>query len=183
MNIVTDINAWREIRRELTGKTIGFVPTMGHLHAGHLSLCAQSQADNDITVVSIFVNPTQFNQSQDFDLYPRTVTEDQRLLSEQKVDFLLLPSSETMYPDNYEIQVTETNVSTELEGQHRPGHFNGVLTVVMKLLNLVQPGKAYFGKKDYQQLLLIQKMVSALFMPVEIVACETLRAESGFKFA
>ncbi len=179
MNIVTKINEWREISKTLTGKKIGLVTTMGHLHTGHLSLFARAGRENDVTVASIFVNPTQFNQSKDFELYPCTIEQDCALLESQKVDYLFLPDAEEMYQDGYQVQVTENTLSTELEGQHRPGHFNGMLTVVLKFLNIVQPTRAYFSEKDYQQLLLVKKMVSALCMPVEIVGCETIRDKDG----
>ncbi len=179
MNTVTNINEWRKISKLLAGKTIGFVPTMGNLHAGHLSLCHRSKAENAITVVSIFVNPTQFNQTADFDLYARTLEEDQKLLLTAGVDYLLFPDVSSMYPDNYTLQVVETQLSSDLEGEFRPGHFSGMLTIVLKLLNLVSPARVYFGEKDYQQLLLVKKMVDILFIPTEIIACETIRAEDG----
>lgn len=179
MNIVSKVNTWHDIKKTLQGKSLGFVPTMGHLHEGHLSLFRRSRVENDITIASIFVNPTQFNQARDFDLYPRTIEQDKALLAACAVDFLLLPDAESMYPDKYQIQVTETELSTELEGEFRPGHFNGMLTIVLKLLNIVQPSRAYFGEKDYQQLLLIKKMTAALFLPIEIVPCTTMRAEDG----
>jgi pantoate--beta-alanine ligase len=179
MNIVSNLNEWLDIRKNLTNKTIGFVPTMGHLHTGHLSLCQRAHNENDITVVSIFVNPTQFNQAKDFNVYPRTLEQDQELLVTSKVDYLLLPKQSEIYADNYQIQINETELSTELEGAFRPGHFNGMLTIVLKLMNLTQPSRAYFGEKDYQQLLLIKKMVAALFLPVDIVSCPTVRAEDG----
>jgi pantoate--beta-alanine ligase len=178
MNIVSDIQKWREIRKTLKG-SIGFVPTMGHLHAGHASLCARAKQENDIVVASVFVNPTQFNQASDFEKYQRTLEADCKLLGSLDVDYILCPEKEAMYPDGYEVQVSETKISHELEGEFRPGHFTGMLTVVLKLLNLVQPRRAYFGEKDFQQLLLIRKMAAALFLPVEIIACETMREESG----
>lgn len=176
-NIVTSVSEWRSLRQSLSNRQIGFVPTMGNLHAGHISLCERSLAENELTVVSIFVNPTQFNQAQDFDLYPRTLDADLAMLKDIGVDYVFIPDAEAMYADNYQIKVMETELSRELEGEFRPGHFEGMLTVVMKLLNLVRPDKAYFGEKDYQQLLLVKKMVDALFMPVQIVPCPTLRAE------
>ncbi len=179
MNIVTEIKQWRALKKQLQNNTIGFIPTMGHLHAGHLHLCQRSKAENDMTIVSIFVNPTQFNQKQDFDYYPRTLDEDIAALTKQGVDFLFCPNPSDMYPDQYEIQVTETNLSLLLEGEFRPGHFNGMLTIVLKLLNIIQPMRAYFGEKDYQQLLLVKKMVAALFIEVDIIACPTIRAEDG----
>ena len=179
MNIVSSLNAWRELRGQINSKKIGFVPTMGNLHQGHLSLCKRSQAENDLTVVSIFVNPTQFNQSQDFEHYPRTLEQDFALLEEVGVDYVLVPSPAEMYPDGFELKVTEEKIAQILEGQHRPGHFTGMLTVVLKWLNLVQAQNAYFGEKDYQQLLLVKKMASALFLPCKIIACPTVREESG----
>jgi pantoate--beta-alanine ligase len=178
MNIVSKINDWKNIRNNLSGKKIGFIPTMGSLHEGHLSLCDRSFIENEITVVSIFINPTQFNQVADFDLYPRNIENDKALL-EDKIDFLFIPDANEMYADNYQIQIVETELARELEGEYRPGHFSGMLTVVLKLLNLIEPDKAYFGEKDYQQLLLVKKMVEALFLPVEIIGCETVRAEDG----
>lgn len=177
MNIVTNLAEWQSIRQNLNGRTIGFVATMGNLHAGHASLVRRANAENEIVVVSIFVNPTQFNQVSDFDKYPRTFAADCELLQSLHVDYLLAPSAEEMYPDRYQIHVSETELSRVLEGEFRPGYFAGMLTVVLKLLNLVQAGRAYFGEKDYQQLLLIQTMVAALFLPVQIIACSTIRAD------
>lgn len=179
MNIVTKINEWRTIRKQLVDKTVGFIPTMGNLHAGHLSLCERSKMENEITVVSIFINPAQFNQSSDFDNYPRTLLQDQECLVDNNIDYLFLPDAHDIYADNYQMQVMETNLSLELEGEFRPGHFKGVLTIVLKLLNLIQPSRTYFGEKDYQQLLLIKKMVDCLFLPVQVVGCETVRAADG----
>ena len=180
MHTVTSLAEWRCIRRKIEQKSIGFVHTMGHLHQGHLSLCARSQQDNDLTVAAIFINPSQFNQEQDFTNYPRTLAEDKSLLKQQKVDYLLLFGQQTIYPDDYQIQVNETSeLSQILEGKFRPGHFSGMLTVVLKYLNIVRPTRSYYGEKDYQQLLLIQKMAKALFLEAEIIGCPTLRAEDG----
>lgn len=179
MNIVTEINEWQAIRAELLNKSIGFVPTMGNLHGGHLSLCRRSKSENDLTVVSIFVNPTQFNQQQDLSSYPRTLEQDTELLLSNKIDFLFFPNTDAMYPDNYQIQITETDESLVLEGEHRSGHFNGVLTIVLKLLNLIQPTRTYFGEKDFQQFLLIKKMADALFLKSEIISCPTIRGEGN----
>jgi pantoate--beta-alanine ligase len=212
MKIVTKINEWLEIRKQIAGQawqagqvdqadrarqadqvgkalqtvqsfpaaqTIGFVHTMGNLHAGHLSLCQRAKQENDISVAAIFVNPKQFNQASDFALYPRTLEQDKKLLSEQGMDYLLLFEEQELYPDNYHIQISETEINTMLEGEFRPGHFTGMLTIVLKFLNLVQPTRSYYGEKDYQQLLLIKKMAKALFLPVEIVACPTLRTAEG----
>ena len=177
MNIVTTIKEWQEVKKSLTGKNIGFVPTMGHLHTGHLTLCERSLNENDVTVASIFINPAQFNQASDFDCYPRTSDADIEKLKTIGVDYLFMPNPEDMYSDGYEVKVTENKDSVELEGQYRPGHFDGMMTVVLKLFNLMQPTRAYFGEKDFQQLLLIKKMVRALFLPIEIIPCETIRAD------
>lgn len=179
MNIVTSITEWQKIRQSLLHKKIGFVLTMGHLHAGHLSLCEAARQHNDIVVVSIFVNPTQFNQQDDFAQYPRTLKQDQALLKGAGVDYLFLPTDAELYQDHFEIQVSETQISQTLEGEYRPGHFTGMLTVVLKLLNIIAPTRAYFGEKDYQQLLLIKKMAQALFLPIDIIGCPTQRAEDG----
>ncbi len=179
MNIVTSLSAWQSTRKNLLNKTIGFIPTMGNLHQGHLSLCERSKSENEITIVSIFVNPTQFNQASDFDRYPRTVEDDLAKLELSKVDYVFLPDPKEIYFDNYQIQVNETELSSDLEGAYRPGHFTGMLTVVLKLLNLMQATRAYFGEKDYQQLLLVKKMAAALFLTTEIIGCETIRAEDG----
>lgn len=179
MNIVSNLREWQDIRKKLNHQSIGFVPTMGNLHDGHLSLCQRAAEENDITVVSIFVNQMQFNNQSDFDLYPRTVEADQALLEKQNIDYLILPTATEIYHDDYEIMVSEKNISQALEGEYRPGHFDGMLTIVLKLLNLVQPTRSYFGEKDYQQLLLIKKMVSALFLSTAIIACPTLRAADG----
>ncbi|MES2141764.1 MAG: pantoate--beta-alanine ligase [Pseudomonadota bacterium] len=180
MNIVTSIAEWQIIRKNIQHKSIGFVHTMGHLHQGHLSLCANAQAENDVTVAAIFINPTQFNQNDDFIRYPRTLEEDKNLLTKQKVDYLLLFDQQTIYPDDYQIQVNEVSeLSQLLEGSFRPGHFTGMLTVVLKFLNIVKPTRSYYGEKDYQQLLLIKKMAQALFLDTEIIGCATVRAEDG----
>lgn len=174
-NIVTSLKDWQDIRKSLRDRDIGFVPTMGNLHLGHISLCERAAKENEITVVSIFVNPTQFNLSDDFINYPRTISADLEKLQEANVNYALLFDEKTLYHDNYEIKVCETTLSKILEGEYRPGHFDGVLTIVLKFLNLVQPKHCYFGEKDYQQLLLIKKMVAALFIPTEVVACKTIR--------
>jgi len=159
--------------------SVGFVPTMGALHHGHLSLIENSVKENEVTVVSIFVNPTQFLEGEDLDKYPSKFEADEKICSLAGVDILFYPSKKDMY-DSDEIKVIAPNIrGFVLEGASRPGHFDGVLTVVMKLLNIVSPTKAYFGKKDAQQLALIQQMVKNFFMNVEIVALETVRESDG----
>ncbi|MBX3709416.1 MAG: pantoate--beta-alanine ligase [Gammaproteobacteria bacterium] len=183
MNIVTEIDHWRAIKKQLIGKSIGLVHTMGNLHAGHVSLCQRSKQENDITVAAIFVNPTQFNQARDFDLYPRTIDKDKAILEENKMDYLLLLNADILYPDQYQVQVHETEMSKILEGEHRPGHFTGMMTIVLKFLNIVQPTRAYYGEKDYQQLMLIKKMAEALFLPIGIIGCPTIREEDNVAFS
>lgn len=175
---VSDPKKWRELSRTLKG-TIGFVPTMGNLHEGHIDLVTRARSENDIVVVSIFVNPTQFNQQSDFEKYARTFEADCRLLDEAGADYVFFPDAKAMYPDNYEVQVSESVISKELEGEFRPGHFTGMMTVVLKLLNIIGADRAYFGEKDFQQLTLVKKMVDALFVPTEIIPCPTIRAQSG----
>ncbi len=177
MNIVSNLKEWQDIRASLKNKTIGFVPTMGYLHAGHISLCERSIQENDVTVVSIFVNPTQFNNASDLQHYPRDLSKDIATLAPYKVDYLFCPDAADIYSDHYQIQISETEISKELEGEYRPGHFTGMLTIVLKLFNLIQPTNAYFGEKDFQQLLLVKKMVQALFLPLQIVSVPTMRAD------
>ncbi|MBP6863885.1 MAG: pantoate--beta-alanine ligase [Candidatus Didemnitutus sp.] len=174
------IAAWRQARAgaDFAGRTVGFVPTMGALHAGHRALLERAHAENDRVVLSVFVNPTQFNDPADLAKYPRTLAEDVALADGLATD-VFAPPPEEMYPDGYRYRVTELEASRELEGAHRPGHFDGVLTVVLKLLNLVQPTRAYFGEKDWQQLALVRGMVDALFLPCAIVACPTVREADG----
>ncbi len=179
MQTFTSIAVWRSDRDSVPVAPIGFVPTMGALHHGHLSLVEASRKDNALTVVSIFINPEQFEQGSDFETYPVDVRSDSRLLEQAGVDAVLFPDTSQIYADGYRFKVTESEFSQRLCGAQRPGHFEAVLSVVMRLLNLVQPDNAYFGEKDYQQLLLIQDMVAAFFMPVNIVACPTVREPDG----
>lgn len=184
MKIIENLDEWKSIRSTLTGNNrLGFAPTMGNLHDGHASLYRLSKSENDVTIASIFVNPTQFNRPDDFRLYPRTLEADLALLQNLGVDYCLLPSEQSLYPDGYHYQVHENALSQHMEGQYRPGHFNGVLTIVLKLLNLVKPHTAYFGEKDYQQYQLIRNMADAFFMDIEIKACTTIREPSGLAYS
>lgn len=159
--------------------SVGFVPTMGALHQGHETLLQKARAENDILVLSIYVNQTQFNDPKDFEKYPITWEADLKLAEKNKVDVVFAPTYQSMYPDQYTYKVIETEFSKELCGKDRPGHFDGVLTVVMKLLNLVRPTQAYFGEKDFQQLTLIRGMVDAFFLPTKIVPVPTVREADG----
>ncbi|MBI2784897.1 MAG: pantoate--beta-alanine ligase [Legionella longbeachae] len=184
MQIFYDLDEWVVFRSTLSVEsTIGFAPTMGNLHAGHASLFLTSQKENHYTVSSLFVNPTQFNQADDLKNYPRTLEADLLIMTDSGVDFCILPNDKAMYADGYNYKVNEKKLCQLMEGSQRPGHFNGVLTVVMKLLNLVKPHTAYFGEKDYQQYLLIQGMAKAFFMNIEIKACPTIRETSGLAYS
>lgn len=180
MNVCTQLTEWQSLRTspEWTGRSVGLVPTMGALHGGHVSLLQRARAENQRVVLSIFVNPTQFNEPNDLASYPRTFEEDLEV-ARPYVDAVIAPSTEEFYRDGFRYRVSETELSRRWEGVHRPGHFDGVLTVVLKLLNVVQPQRAYFGEKDWQQLRLVRGMVDALFIPVEIVACPTVRDTDG----
>jgi pantoate--beta-alanine ligase len=160
-------------------KSIGFVPTMGALHAGHEVLLQQAQQENDITVLSLFVNPTQFNVQADFDAYPRTTERDLRIAEHHGVDVVYMPETDSMYPDGWRIYVEPGTAADPLEGLGRPGHFRGVATIVTKLFNTVQPTRAYFGKKDYQQLAVIRQMVSELNFDISVIGVETVRHDDG----
>ena len=178
MHIVRTINALQEARKSLHG-SIGFVPTMGALHQGHLSLIQRAREENDAVIVSIFVNPTQFLEGEDLDAYPRKEEADRAICERAGVDILFMPTIEQMYESD-ELSIGAPAVRGYiLEGEKRPGHFDGMLQVVMKLLHLASPQRAYFGKKDAQQLALITQMVRNYFMPIEIVPCEIVRDEKG----
>ena len=180
-DVFESVSAWRSERRAQmrAGVSLGFVPTMGALHEGHLSLVRRSQAENDRTLVSIFVNPAQFDDPGDLDAYPRTIQSDLELLRSEGTDFVLIPRATDVYPDGYRYRVTETERSRVLEGASRPGHFDGVLTVVLKLLQVASAERAYFGEKDWQQLMLVRGMVDAFFIPTAIVGCPTVREADG----
>jgi len=161
------------------GESIGFVPTMGALHQGHISLLQQANLENDIVVCSIFVNPIQFNKKEDLDKYPRTLDDDISKLKEVQCDVLFAPSVEEMYPEPVLERFDFGQLDKVMEGRHRPGHFNGVAVVVRKLFEIVAPHKAYFGLKDYQQLKIIQTMVEKLDMTIDVIPCQTLREKDG----
>jgi pantoate--beta-alanine ligase len=175
------MSAWRGERQAQIrqGLTLGFVPTMGALHEGHLSLVRRSRVENDRTVVSIFINPTQFDNPADLARYPRMLETDVSTLRAERADFILLPRQAELYPDEYRYRVTERECSTVLEGAHRPGHFDGVLTIVLKLLQIASADRAYFGEKDWQQLTLVRGMVDAFFLQTAIVGCPTIREADG----
>lgn len=177
MQILKTIEELQEVRKNING-TVGFVPTMGALHNGHISLIKQARDENDIVIVSIFVNPTQFLPGEDLDAYPRKDEADKKICQMCKVDYLFMPEISTMYSKE-EVLIKAPNKSYILEGKTRPGHFDGVLRVVLKLFNLTQPTNAYFGKKDAQQLSLITQMVKDLFLPINIIPCDIIREADG----
>ena len=172
-----ELRSWRDAVD--SEARVGFVPTMGALHKGHTSLIERSRATCDATAVSIYVNPTQFDNADDLASYPDTLQDDLARLEALSVDCVFVPAYQDLYPDDFAYRIEERQFSSTLCGAHRPGHFTGVLTVVMKLLNLVQPDAAFFGEKDFQQLTLIRNMVDAFFMNVEIVGCPTIRESDG----
>ncbi len=177
MQLITTIAAMRTTRAALT--TVGFVPTMGYLHEGHLSLVRRAAAESAAVAVSIFVNPTQFGPREDFARYPRNLERDLAMLSDVGVDFVFIPSVEELYPPGFGSYVIVPAADELLEGAARPGHFRGVATVVCKLLNIVQPTRAYFGQKDAQQVAVVQQIVRDLNMPTTIVVVPTVREPDG----
>ena len=178
MKVISTVAGFKEARRKIEG-TVGFVPTMGYLHEGHLFLARRAKAENDISVVSIFVNPTQFGPKEDFARYPRDPERDLAMLEREKTDLVLMPPVEEIYPAGASTWVDVENVTKTLEGATRPGHFRGMATVVAKLFNIVEPTKAYFGQKDAQQVVVIRKMVTDLNMNPEVVVVPTLREPDG----
>jgi len=179
MIVVEDVAGLLEHRRNRGALETGFVPTLGALHEGHLALVRRAKAENDRAWVSIFVNPAQFDDPGDLERYPRAPERDLAMLRGAGCDLVFLPRAEEMYRDNYRYRVTETGLSQTLEGASRPGHFDGVLTVVLKLLLLTRAERAYFGEKDFQQLQLVEGLVHAFFLDTRIVRCPTVREPDG----
>ncbi len=181
MRVVYEPKEMQEIANKYRqwGKAIGFVPTMGYLHEGHLSLVKEAKRNNDVVFVSIFVNPTQFAPNEDLDKYPRDIKRDEELLKKEEVDFLFYPNVENMYPEHFQTFVGVEELTKVLEGASRPTHFRGVTTIVNKLFNITKPNRAYFGKKDAQQLIVIKRMVEDLNMDVEIVGMPIVREKDG----
>lgn len=179
--VITTIQEMQKLttRLRLEGKSIGFVPTMGALHEGHLTMMRQSIEYNDITVISVFVNPLQFGPNEDFDAYPRQIDQDVAAAQKIGVDYVFYPSVEEMYPQSLEITLNVGRLASVLEGAKRPGHFEGVVTVVNKLFNIVQPHVAYFGKKDAQQLAIIEQMVKEMNHPIVIQGVDIVRERDG----
>jgi pantoate--beta-alanine ligase len=179
MRVWSNVAEWLEHRKKVTGKSVGVVPTMGALHRGHAALVERCRRENDIAVVTLFVNPSQFNDPKDLERYPRTMDADLELLRRLGVDDVIVPDAQQMYPHGYRFRMEPAGGEAVMEHLHRPGFLQGVLTVVLKLLNIAQADRAYFGEKDYQQLRVVSDMVEDFFIPTEIVPCETVREDSG----
>ncbi len=185
LQTISTISALRAAlaRARLAHQTIGFVPTMGALHPGHMKLVERARAENDIVVASIFVNPLQFGKNEDFSRYPRDLAQDSAMLQAAGVNFLFAPTVDEMYPRPMDTIVDVPKLGLQLEGEKRPGHFAGVATVVAKLFNIAQPDRAYFGEKDYQQLQIIRRMVEDLAQPVEVIGVATMRESDGLAYS
>ncbi len=181
IRVIRSIDEMKQWCREQTGDgcSLGFVPTMGALHAGHRSLLERARSENDRAAASIFVNPTQYDDPEDLENYPRTFDADVEMLESAGIDALFFPSDDSIYPTDYRYRVTENQESELLEGAHRNGHFDGVLTIVLKLLLITRPTRAYFGEKDWQQYILVRDMVKAFFLDTEIIGCPTVREADG----
>lgn len=179
MIVVETIKSLKQELEKYNSKNVGFVPTMGALHDGHISLVKRSVEENDVTVVSVFVNPTQFNDKADLERYPRTEEADKKLLEAAGCDIVFMPQVEEMYPEEDTRVFNFGSIETVMEGKYRPGHFNGVAQIVSKLFYAVEPTRSYFGEKDFQQVAIIRDMVKQLNIPIEIIACPIIREESG----
>ncbi|OEK51686.1 pantoate--beta-alanine ligase [Staphylococcus equorum] len=179
--LITTIEEMTEMSKQWikSNKSVGFVPTMGALHEGHLKMMSQSITENDVTVISVFVNPLQFGPDEDLDAYPRDIESDTTKASSVGVDYIFYPSEKEMYPEQPTIEVKAGRLASVLEGAQRPGHFDGVVTVVNKLFNIIQPERAYFGKKDAQQLAIVEKMVEDFNHAIDIVGVDIVREADG----
>jgi len=178
VKVVRTIADMKKLRRQCRG-SVGLVPTMGYLHEGHLELARRAKSENPVAVATIFVNPTQFGPGEDFKSYPRDLDRDCALLEKVKTDIVFVPSDKEMYPDGYDTWVEVRGITSKLEGKSRPTHFQGVTTVCNKLFNIIEPDSAYFGQKDAQQAIVIQRMVSDLNMNLTVVVCPTVRESDG----
>ncbi|MEZ4645540.1 MAG: pantoate--beta-alanine ligase [Chloroflexota bacterium] len=179
MNVVKTIEAVRTIRWQNSSATWGLVPTMGYLHEGHISLVRQARAENDFVAATIYVNPTQFAPTEDLSSYPRDLTRDLALLEEAGADLVFTPNDALMYPHGFQSYVTVDEVTAVLEGASRPTHFRGVTTIVAKLFNIVQPTRAYFGQKDFQQTVVVRRMIADLNINLQMIVCPTVREADG----
>lgn len=182
MKIIDNIDELRQNLKNLDGD-VGFVPTMGALHKGHISLIEKSKSENKFTIVSVFVNPTQFLEGEDFDKYPKNESSDARICEICGADILFLPKADEIYSNTEPLITAPKELASILEGATRPGHFDGVLRVINKFINIIKPKRIYFGKKDSQQLAIVNNMIKSFFMDVEIVPCETVREADGLAFS
>jgi pantoate--beta-alanine ligase len=178
MQVARSVAGMKKLRRECAG-SVGLVPTMGYLHEGHLQLAMRAKSENAVAVATIFVNPTQFGPGEDFKSYPRDLDRDLSLLEKVRADIVFVPTDTDMYPADYDTRVEVAGITAKLEGKSRPSHFQGVTTVCNKLFNIIQPDRAYFGQKDAQQVIVIQKMVYDLNMNLEVIVCPTVRESDG----
>ncbi|CAM4058051.1 pantoate--beta-alanine ligase [Mesobacillus thioparans] len=181
MKIISTITEMQQEMQKLKseGSSIGYVPTMGFLHEGHMSLMKRARHENDVVVLSIFVNPLQFGPNEDLDAYPRDFERDHRIAETEGVDYIFYPSAEEMYPNNASVKVSVVDRTNVLCGKSRPGHFDGVATVLIKLFNIVQPSRAYFGLKDAQQVAVVEGLVQDFNFPIELIPVDTVREEDG----
>jgi pantoate--beta-alanine ligase len=181
MKIISTITEMQQQMQKLKseGNSIGYVPTMGFLHEGHMSLMKRARKENEVVVLSIFVNPLQFGPNEDLDAYPRDFERDHRIAESEGVDYIFYPSAEEMYPNNASVKVTVVDRTNVLCGKSRPGHFDGVATVLIKLFNIVQPTRAYFGLKDAQQVAVVEGLVQDFNFPIELIPVDTVREEDG----
>jgi pantoate--beta-alanine ligase len=179
MKIVNSVDEMKDIAKGYSLKNVGFVPTMGFLHEGHLSLVRKAREDNDVVVVSVFVNPTQFGPNEDLDAYPRNLDRDCELLEKENVDYVFVPQASDMYPKDFSTSIHVAKLTDHLCGYYRPSHFDGVVLVVNKLFNIVKPTKAYFGQKDAQQFRVLRRMVRDLNMDVELIEMPIVREKDG----
>ncbi|ASG67835.1 pantothenate synthetase [Francisella halioticida] len=181
MIIASNIQKFQSVRSSFAqDKKVGFVPTMGTLHSGHISLIKKAQLENDLVIVSIFVNPTQFNSKYDFQTYPNHLQQDIEILESLRVDILFNPNQKDIYPDGDSLKIQpNVEIASILEGKARPGHFSGMLTVILKLLQITKPNNIYFGEKDYQQLILVKQLVKDFFIDTKVIGCPTTREDFG----
>jgi pantoate--beta-alanine ligase len=180
MKIIRSLTDFLKWRKQITHKEIGLVHTMGNLHDGHISLIKKAKEKNDIIILTIFTNPTQFNNRQDYINYPRTIEQDTNIAKKHNIDIIFLPEEKTIYPDKYSYQInTTTEISKIMEGKSRPGHFSGMMTVVLKVLIICQATRSYYSEKDYQQLELIKKLAESFLIQTEIISCPIIRLPSG----
>ena len=179
MQVVHTVEEIKQKRLEFSQRKIGFVPTMGALHEGHLALVKKSKSESELSIVSIFVNPTQFNDNKDLEKYPNTIEVDLKSLEQMDVDIVFIPKYEDLYQNEQKLNVNITEIEQKMEGSKRPGHFEGVIRVLSIFFNLIKPNYAYFGEKDYQQVLVVQQLINQHFPTISLIKCPTIRERNG----